>query len=130
MALITIQDVKGRGYDLTADGRLNQGDFETIEKAAEQFIDECCNSIWGLIEKHRGYLWTIKFKEDMQSNIDKESNEKAYYIQQGLKAALLEQVIFIYENGDANASSIKDDTRKAYSTKALSKLYNIGILNV
>ena len=130
MALITIQDVKSRGYDLTADGRLNQGDFETIEEASEQFIDECCNSIFGLIEKHRGFLWTMKFKDDMQQEIKKDENENAYYIQQALKSALLEQVIFIYENGDANASAIKDDTRRAISPKALSKLYNYGILNV
>ena len=130
MALITIQDIKSRGYDLTADGRLNQGDFETIEEASEQFIDECCNSIFGLIEKHRGYLWTMKFKEDMSNNIDKEQNENAYYIQQALKSALLEQVIFIYENGDANASGIKDDTRIAISPKAINKLYNCGLLNV
>ena len=52
--LITIEDVKTRGYDLTKDGALLQGDFLTIQDSANQFITECCDMVWGLIEKHRG----------------------------------------------------------------------------
>lgn len=128
--LITIEDIKSRGYDLTADGRLEQGDFETIEKAAEQFIEECCNSVWSIIEKHRGFIWTIKFKEDMCCDIDKDTNEYAYLLQQALKSALIEQVIFIYENGDYNASGIIDESRKKASPKVITKLYNYGILRM
>ena len=43
--LVTIEDVRSRGYDLLADGRLNQGDFATIDDTAIQFIQECCDMI-------------------------------------------------------------------------------------
>ena len=124
--MITNEDVKKRGYDLTASGRLIQGDFKTIQDACNQFIEECCNSIWALIEKHRGFEWVIKFKQDMSKSLDE--NELAYYIRERLKTAMIEQVVFVYENGDYNASGIIDTNRRAISPKALGILYTIGIL--
>lgn len=124
--MITINDVKSRGYDLLADGRLNQGDFETIEESANQFIEECCNTIWALIEKNKGIKWANKFKQDMLR--DDLVDELALMYQSALRSAMLEQVIFIYENGDINANAIKDDTKRGVSPKALTKLYNYGIL--
>lgn len=124
--LITIDDVRSRGYDLLADGRLNQGDFATITDSAEQFITECCDMIWAVIERHRGVKWCESFKQDMMRD---DLNDMALVCKNALKKAMLEQVIFIYENGDISANAIKDDTKRAISPKAINKLYNIGILN-
>ena len=124
--LVTIDDIKKRGYDLTVDGRMNQGDFLTIEDAANQFIEECCNSVWSLIEKNRGFKWTNLFKKDVENDEIKDDLLDLY--KNRLKEAMIEQIIFIYENGDYNASGIVDATRKANSPKMLNKLYNFGIM--
>lgn len=123
--MVTIDDVRSRGYDLLADGRLNQGDFVTITDSAEQFIEECCNMIWGVIEKHRGIKWCKYFREDMLRD---DLDDMALLCKNALKTAMLEQVIFIYENGDISANAIKDDTKRSLSPKALNKLYNFGII--
>lgn len=125
--LITIDDVRNRGYDLLADGRLNQGDFATITDSANQFIEECCDMIWAVIEKHRGVKWCEQFKQDMLSLED--SNSLISYYRVAIKKILLDQVVFIYENGDITANAFKDDTKRAISPKAINKLYNIGILH-
>ena len=124
--MVTINDVRSRGYDLLADGRLNQGDFETIEASANQFIEECCNMIWSLIEKNKGFKWCEHFKQDMMRDNLEDDMAKLY--QKVMRGVMLEQVIFIYENGDINANAIKDDTKRSISPKALTKLYNYGIL--
>lgn len=125
--LITIEDVKTRGYDLTKDGALLKGDFLTIQDSANQFITECCDMVWGLIEKHRGVEWTTKFKQDMESN-NLSGNALTY--QDMIKKVMLEQIVFIYENGDSNASAIIDVNKRAISPKVITKLYNYGIITM
>lgn len=125
--LITIEDVKTRGYDLTKDGALLQGDFLTIQDSAKQFIKECCDMIWALIEKHRGVNWTNLFKKDMEST---SLTGNALRYQEVLKNVMLEQIVFIYENGDINASATKDDTKRSISPKVITKLYNYGIIKM
>lgn len=125
--LITIEDVKTRGYDLTKDGALLKGDFLTIQDSANQFITECCDMVWGLIEKHRGVEWTTKFKQDMES--DNLSGNALTY-QDMIKKVMLEQIVFIYENGDSNASAIIDVNKRAISPKVITKLYNYGIITM
>lgn len=124
--LVTIDDVRSRGYDLLADGRLNQGDFATIEDSANQFIEECCDMIWDIIERHRGVKWCEQFKQDMMS--EEATDGIITYYKEVIKKILLEQVVFIYENGDISANAIKDDTKRALSPKALNKLYAFGII--
>lgn len=125
--LITIEDVKTRGYDLTKDGALLKGDFLTIQDSANQFITECCDMVWGLIEKHRGVEWTTKFKQDMESE-NLSGNALTY--QDMIKKVMLEQIVFIYENGDSNASAIIDVNKRAISPKVITKLYNYGIITM
>lgn len=125
--LITIEDVKTRGYDLTKDGALLQGDFLTIQDSANQFITECCDMIWALIEKHRGVNWTTLFRKDMESQ---SLTGNALYYQEALKNVMLEQIVFIYENGDVNASSSIDVSKRAISPKVITKLYNYGIIKM
>lgn len=125
--LITIEEVKTRGYDLTKDGALLKGDFLTIQDSANQFITECCDMVWGLIEKHRGVEWTNQFKQDMES--DNLSGNALTY-QDMIKKVMLEQIVFIYENGDSNASAIIDVNKRAISPKVITKLYNYGIITM
>ena len=125
--LITIEDVKTRGYDLTKDGALLKGDFLTIQDSANQFINECCDMVWGLIEKHRGVEWTTKFKQDMESE-NLSGNALTY--QDMIKKVMLEQIVFIYENGDSNASATIDVNKRAISPKVITKLYNYGIITM
>lgn len=124
---ITIEDVKTRGYDLTKDGALLIGDFLTIQDSANQFITECCDMIWGLIEKHRGVEWTNLFRKDMESE-NLSGNALTY--QDMIKKVMLEQIVFIYENGDSNASAIIDVNKRAISPKVITKLYNYGIITM
>ena len=125
--LITIEDVKTRGYDLTKDGALLQGDFLTIQDSANQFITECCDMIWELIEKHNGIEWTEKFKEDMSQQ---DLSGLALRYQNAIKNILLEQIVFIYENGNINANATKDENKRAISPKVITKLYNYDILKM
>ena len=125
--LITIEDVKTRGYDLTKDGALLKGDFLTIQDSANQFITECCDMVWGLIEKHRGVEWTNLFRKDMESE-NLSGNALTY--QDMIKKVMLEQIVFIYENGDSNASAIIDVNKRAISPKVITKLYNYGIITM
>ena len=124
--LITINDVKTRGYDLLKDGALIQGDFATKEDSANQFIEECCDMVWALIEKHKGFKWVEQFKLDMEN----QTNSIISYYKENMKKILLDQIVFIYENGDSNATALKDENKRVYSPKVIAKLYNLGILKM
>ena len=50
--------------------------------------------------------------------------------QEALKKVMLEQIVFIYENGEINASATKDDTKRSISPKVITKLYNYGIIKM
>jgi hypothetical protein len=56
-------------------------------------------------------------------------SDMALLVKNALKKAMLEQVVFIYENGDISANAIKDDTKRSLSPKALNKLYAFGIIH-
>ena len=124
-SLLSYEDILSRGYDLKVEGRLVKGDFLTIEDAISQFCYEVVDSIVGLIEAYRGQLWTLEFIQDMcQDNLV----GAALSYQDALKGAILDQAIFIYENGSKEASAIVDNNRIEYSPKAMRRLWNFGIL--
>lgn len=125
---ISIEDVKKRGYDLMLDGRLNQGDFATIEAAAADFLQECFDSVYNLIETYKGPEWTELFFEDMANQLDPTTQPKAYRTQQALKWAILEQTIFIYDNGDVRTSAKIEIDKIGFSPKAADKLWKHGLL--
>lgn len=125
---ITSEEVKKRGYDLSLGGRLNQGDFGTKESAIEDFLKECFDSIYNLIETYKGPKWTELFFEDMAQEINKDINPRAYRIQVALKWAILEQTIFIYDNGDVRTSAKVEIDKLGFSPKAVDKLWKYGLL--
>lgn len=125
---ITYEDVKKRGYDLQIPGRLNQGDFANIESAVDDFLGECFASIYNLIETYKGPEWTELLFEDMSKEIKREINPGAYRIQQALKWAILEQTIFIYDNGDKRTSAKLEVDKIGFSPKAVDKLWKCELL--
>lgn len=121
-------DICNRGYDLKAEGRLNQGDFLTIDVAIDDFLQEVFNSIYDLIESYKGKKWTRFFFEDMATEIDKELYPNAYSMQETLKWSLIEQAVFIYENGDVMTSGKIEPDKLGYSQKVIRKLWSFDLL--
>jgi hypothetical protein len=126
--LLSPDDMVRRGYDLKVEGRLNQGDFNSIEDAIDDFMQQCFDSIYNLIEMYRGPSWTSDFFDDMSTAIIKDNYPLAYKLQEALKWALLEQTVFIYDNGDINTSSKIEIDKIGYSPKSIQKLWSYGIL--
>lgn len=125
---ITTEDVKAKGYDLTNNtGLLVQGDFDTLEEAAADFLKTCFDTIYDLIEGKRGAEWAEDFFEDMAEEINQTAMPKAYKLQKALKKAILIQTIYLLENGDSSDTSEKSEA-SPYSTKALRLLYSNGII--
>ena len=81
-----------------------------------------------MIESYKGPQWTELFFEDMAQKISRESNPTAYRIQEALKWAILEQVIFIYDNGDIRTSAKIEIDKLGFSPKAVDKLWKHGLL--
>lgn len=125
---ITYEDILSRGYDLKTQGRLEQGDFYTIDAAIEQFLKESFDSVYDLIESYKGVEWTEKFFEDMSTEIDSTKYPEAYRKQSILRWAILEQTIFYYENGDIFTSSKIEIDKIGYSPKAVKKLWGHNLL--
>lgn len=125
---ITYEDILSRGYDLKTQGRLEQGDFYTIDAAIEQFLKESFESVYDLIESYKGVEWTEKFFEDMSTEIDSTKYPEAYRKQSILRWAILEQTIFYYENGDIFTSSKIEIDKIGYSPKAVKKLWSHNLL--
>ena len=118
---------KERGYDLKVKGRLNQGDFATIDEAVDDFLKSCFENLYNLIESYRGITWTKMLFEDMSQDLANESEQSQIY-QEVIKWAVLEQAVFIYENGDINSRAKKDIEYVGYSPKVTRKLWSYGIL--
>ena len=127
---ITIDALKDRGYDLTMPGKLTLGSFQTPEEAAKDLIQECFDTIYNVIEEHRGGMWTKAFFEDMAEDFTEAEHPMAYQMKEALKWAILNHTIFILDNGDKEASSKIDNERLGISPKAIRKLYNAHILRV
>ena len=125
---ITYEDILSRGYDFKTQGRLEQGDFYTIDAAIEQFLKESFESVYDLIESYKGVEWTEKFFEDMSTEIDSTKYPEAYRKRSILRWAILEQTIFYYENGDIFTSSKIEVDKLGYSPKAVKKLWNHYLL--
>lgn len=124
----TYEDILYRGYDLKADGRLNSGDFATKESAIDDFLQENFNSVYDLIESYKGREWTKKFFLDMQEDIKEDVHPRTYELKQILKWSLMEQTIFIYENGDIMTSAQIQPDKIGYSPKVIRKLWSNNLL--
>ena len=117
-----------RGYNLYDNGVLDAVHFATLEDAVDDFLQGCTDSINDLITTYRGKTWTDKFLQDMSiSGMTNPTTKQQEYHDEYIRA-LIEHIIFTYDNGDANASALKDNPNNAYSPKAVQILWNINIL--
>lgn len=130
--VITREDITAkltkRGYNLFDNGVLDTSHFATLEDAVDDFLQSCTDSLNDLITTYRGKAWTDKFLEDMSiSGMTNPSTKQQEYHDEYIRA-LLEHCIFTYDNGDANASALKDNPNEPYSPKAVQILWNMRIL--
>lgn len=122
----TKEDLRVRGYNLEADGVLDISHFDTLEDAINDFMDNTLRAVYNLFVQYRGRKWTDAFFDDMtQENL----SGTALDYQERLKRALIEQAIFIYDNGDSNANASYDDraSKSELSPKAVAELWDILI---
>ena len=114
----TVEELKYRGYDLEADGILDTEHFPSMEYAIDDFMNDAFDTIYTLVENYRGAEWTEAFFTDMARD---DLSGEALKFKQRLNKALIEQAIFIYDNGNTKATF--DDGRKAYAPKAVEALW-------
>ena len=110
-----------RGYDLAA--ILDTSHFQSTEDAVDDFMQNVFDEIYDLIEKYRGEAWTYAFFTDMKRS---DLTGEALRYQERLNKALLEQCIYVYDNGDTEATF--DEGKKPYGEKAVNAMWS-NILN-
>lgn len=119
---ISNSDLVPRGYDLYADGVLDDTHFQSRDDAVNDFMQNSFEIVTGLITKYNGREWTDAFLEDMKKN---DLTGRALKFQEAFKGALIEQCIYTYDNGDASASKYTGESH--YAPKAVSKLWGLVI---
>ena len=119
-----VEKMQDRGYDLTDPSVLDHSHFETQEDAIDDFLQIAFDKIYELVREYRGNHWTKKFMEDMQHD---DLTGDALEYQTTLKEAIVEQAVFIWDNGDKEASSDSKDERLVYSPIAVKKLWGLVI---
>ena len=119
---MTNDDLIPRGYDLMADGVIDDTHFRTREEAVDDLLGTAYDIVVGLIRKYRGRQWTKAFLEDMKKD---DLSGRALEFQQAFKKALIEQAIYTYDNGDPQASAYKGIN--PYSEKAVEALWDLVI---
>ena len=120
----TKEDLRKRGYDLEADGVLDTSHFNSKEDAIADFMDNTLRAIYNLFVEYRGRKWADAFFSDMK-NTDLTGIPLEY--KELLKRALVEQAIYIYDNGDSNANASNDDraNKSPYSPKAIAEIWDV-----
>ena len=121
---IDLEDLKKRGYNLQADGVLDDSHFENRDDAIDDFLGNTTKIIYNLVKDYRGKSFADAFFDDMKKT---DLTGKALEYQEALHNALIEQAIYTYDNGDSETSSINDE-RKAnsvYAPKAVKELWEL-----
>ena len=115
-----VDKLKKRGYDFTDQSVLDTSHFENPSDAIDDFLQNTFDMIHDLIVLNRGHKWAKAFMEDMQQT---DLTGAALEYKEDLIYALVQQAIFIYDNGDASASSDNQEKRDTYSEKAIERLW-------
>ena len=115
-----VEKLQKRGYDFTNASVIDITHFESQNDAIDDFLQNVFDMIHELIVFNRGHEWAKAFFEDMQQT-DLEGEALDY--KNMLIDALVQQAIYIYDNGDSQASSDKEEKRQPYSEKAMQKLW-------
>jgi len=116
-----------RGYDLYT--ILDTTHFRKTEDAIDDFLATVFDSVYEMIDGYRGKKWCEAFFEDMSiEGMTGVTDSDQIETNEWLIKALVEQAIFLYDNGDSDASSSKEKTNNPYSEKTVRILWNHYIL--
>lgn len=120
----TKDNLRVRGYDLAADGVLDTSHFDSLDNAIDDFMDNTLRIIYNLFVEYKGREFANAFFTDMARN---DLTGTALDYKQRLNRALIEQAIFIYDNGDVDADSSYQERsyRSPYAPKAAKELWDI-----
>ena len=121
---ITLEDLRERGYNLEADGVLDDSHFDSREDAINDFMLNVCNIVFNLIKSYRGRMWTTAYFNDMAKD---DLTGKALEYKEALHNAIIEQAIFNYDNGDSQATADNEDRKHhtAHAPKAAAELWDL-----
>lgn len=121
---ITQEELRKRGYNLKSDGVLTISHFDSIDDAIDDFCNGALRQLKELIVKYTSRAWAEAFLSDMKRK--DLTNETAKMYQELFHDALIEQIIYIYDNGDSSADSDNGarKDRSEYSPKAVELLWD------
>ena len=121
---ITLEDLRERGYNLEADGVLDDSHFDSRQDAINDFMLNVCNIVFNLIKSYRGRMWTTAYFNDMAKD---DLTGKALEYKEALHNAIIEQAIFNYDNGDSQATADNEDRKHhtAHAPKAAAELWDL-----
>ena len=121
---ISKEQLRKRGYNLESNGVLDISHFDSLDDAIDDFCNGALNQLYELIAKYTSRAWADAFLSDMARK--DLVNAIALEYQELFKDALIEQIIYVYDNGDSSANSDNQDRkdRSPYSPKAVEKLWD------
>ena len=121
---LTLDDFKEQtGYDLTK--RVEQGDFETLEEAAKNFMQTCFDELVDeVIKPQNGDIWTNNFLQDILTDAD--DNYIIGTMKKGFIKAFKEHCLYRFEVGDPVAVGSSNLPR--YSEHTIQLLCNARII--
>lgn len=120
---ITLDDIKKEsGYNLIE--RLELGDFNSKEEAADNFMQDQFDEVCNLVASKMGIYWTKNFLSDILT--DAETNEIVGQMAYGFRDALKEHIVYRFEVGDPVA--IGDSNTPRYSERMIDALVRNRIL--
>ena len=120
---ITLDDIKNEtGYDLTK--RLEQGDFNSMQEVADNFMQDQFEEVTSLISSKMGTIWTKNFLQDILT--DAETEPIVEEMAMAFKNALKEHIVYRFEVGDPVA--VGDSNTPRYSERMIEILVRNRIL--
>lgn len=120
---LTLDEFKEQtGYDLTK--RLELGDFNDSNKAANVFMQDNFNEIVKLISMQRGKTWTNNFLSDMINYAATDTTVAD--MKEAFVEAFKTHCVYRFEVGDPVASADKETPR--FSATTIEYLINYHIL--
>ena len=120
----SVEDLRKRGYNLKAEDVLDDSHFDNIDDAIDDFMDDTFRNIYNLFVQYKGRKIADAFFTDMARD---DLTGIAKDIKERLNRCLVEQAIFIYDNGDANAQSGYQERsdRTSYAPKAMAEIMDV-----
>ena len=120
-----LEKMQSKGYDFTDTSVLDGSHFQSQEEAIDDYFQDTFNTIYELVREYRGNKWTELFFEDMSQDV--ESDLDALRYKDALIKALIEQAVYIYDNGSVEASGEVNPDRHEYAPKAVKALWGLVI---